>query len=75
MDEGKCSSVKPDRVRCRKHPKEDECEYSDHLTRSRTQIRVNLQTAKPWLISWSLSRIHLDTRPGTNTVYDLRPIR
>ncbi|PFH53244.1 hypothetical protein AMATHDRAFT_45528 [Amanita thiersii Skay4041] len=34
----KCDGVKPMCGPCRRHPKEDECEYSDGPTRSRTQI-------------------------------------
>ncbi|KAF8344517.1 hypothetical protein F5887DRAFT_970299 [Amanita rubescens] len=34
----KCDGVKPTCGPCRRHPKEDDCEYSDGPTRSRTQI-------------------------------------
>ncbi|KIL56900.1 hypothetical protein M378DRAFT_435252 [Amanita muscaria Koide BX008] len=34
----KCDGAKPTCGPCRKHPKEDDCEYSDGPTRSRTQI-------------------------------------
>ncbi|KAF8633206.1 hypothetical protein AX15_001474 [Amanita polypyramis BW_CC] len=34
----KCDGAKPVCGPCRRHPKEDECEYSDGPTRSRTQI-------------------------------------